>query len=201
MLRSFHRILLFILIAGNVLVYRAILAPDILEVRVLDVGEKGSAILVRSPSGKTLLIDAGRDAGILRALGSTLPPWQRSIDAVLVTNKSTRSAGGLPEVIDRYRIGTLVRSAVRGERLTLGDGVYVDILWPPQTASTMYTENGALALRISYGATSFLIQNLPSRISKWLAVLDADLPPPSVVISSSTPPTTYTSNGEVVAVK
>ena len=167
-----------------------------LRVSILSVG-KGDAVLVQTPSGKTLLIDAGRDASILRALGSALPMWQRRIDAAIITSKASASSGGLPDVMARYRIETLVRSGTRGERFLLGDGAYVDILWPPPTAVPMNTTNGALVLRISYGTTSFLIQNnLPPRISAWLAVLDAHIPPSNVIISSSTPAGVYTSNGK-----
>jgi beta-lactamase superfamily II metal-dependent hydrolase len=197
MLRTFYRILFVVLLIGTLSVYREILAPPLLEVRVLDVG-KGSAILVKSPSGKTLLIDTGPDASILRALGSALPMWQRRLDAVIITSPAKSAAGGLPEVTIRYRVHTLIRSATRDERFDLGGGAYVDVLWPPPTDTPLNTANGSLILRISYGTTSFLIQNTTPRISAWLSTLDAHLPPPTVSVSSSTPPGTYTSNGEAV---
>ena len=53
---------------------------------------------------KTILVDTGPDAGILRALGLALPMWQRSIDAVILTGTKTSFVGGLPEVQDRYRV-------------------------------------------------------------------------------------------------
>lgn len=216
---------LVILIAANVFVYRAVDMPRVLVITMLEVG-KSHAVLVQSPSGKTLLIDAGRDASILRALGSALPAWQRQIDAVILTSSSITAAGGLPEVMSRYRISTLIRSgaqwsrsqesvladainaewglrkiiAQRGERLALGDGVYIDILWPDRDSSFARPVDGTLALRISYGTTSFLIQNnLPPRINKWLDTLDANLPLPNMSISSTTPAGVYVSNGEAVS--
>lgn len=218
---GFYILLLVVLVIGNVLVYRAAFALPVLEVDVLDAG-KGNAVLVRGPNGKTLLIDAGKDAGILRALGSALPMWRRNIDAVVLTSVSAGFVGGLPEVMKRYRVSTLVRPRVqgtrgqeaalaaavsaehglrqftgeRGQRFSLGDGAYADVLWPPSTVSALNISDGAVVLRISYGATSVLIQNdLPPRASKWLATLDAGLPSPNLVISSSTPAGAYVSNG------
>lgn len=189
-------LLLLALAAGNASVYRSIFASPALAVTVLDVGEKGSATLVRSPSGKTLLIDAGADAGILRALGSALPMWQRRLDAVILTSAAKRAAGGLPDVESRYTISSLIRSAHRGDRFPLGDGVLIDVLWPPETPAPLNAATSPLILRISYGATSFVIQNeLPPRAAAWLAAADADIPPANLTISSSTPKRTYLSNG------
>ncbi|HEY4500724.1 MAG TPA: hypothetical protein VJI70_00425 [Candidatus Paceibacterota bacterium] len=106
--RSFYWILFVVLIFANVSVYRAIFAEPILVVTVLEVGN-GDAVLVQTPTHKTVLIDTGPDASILRALGSTLPMWQRKIDAVILTSSAARSAGGLPAVQSRYRISKVIR--------------------------------------------------------------------------------------------
>lgn len=98
-----------LLIAANVSLYRAIFAPHVLEASVLDVGEKGSAALVRTPGNMTVLINAGSDASILRALGGALPLWQRRIDAVILTGTKTALAGGLPDIERRYRAGAVMR--------------------------------------------------------------------------------------------
>lgn len=138
-----------ILVAANVVVYRAIAAPRVLEVTVLEVGKKGDAILVRSPRGATLLVDAGPDAGILRALGSALPMWQRRIDAVVLTGTKNSYMGGLPEVESRYTVSKRIRIgdkvAPYGTSLTF-DGSRIEIISPG-------------ALSISYGATSFNISS------------------------------------------
>src|SRR3989344_2937998 len=104
--RSFYTVFFFIFIAGNINVYQAILAPPVLEMTVLEVG-KGNAVLVHTPHDKTILIDAGPDASILRALGSALPMWQREIDTVILTSSASRSAGGLSAVQSRYHISKI----------------------------------------------------------------------------------------------
>ncbi|OGG65036.1 hypothetical protein A3C94_02205 [Candidatus Kaiserbacteria bacterium RIFCSPHIGHO2_02_FULL_55_17] len=148
--KSFYVVLLLILIAANVSLYRTVLAPRALEISVLDVGEKGSAALMRAPNGKTILIDTGPDASILRALGAALPPWQRRIDTIILTGAKTSFVGGLPEVKGRYRVSKLIyigdSSIPYGTRLTLASAVSLDIISPG-------------TFTISYGVTSFKISS------------------------------------------
>ncbi len=195
---GFYLLLFIGLVFGNISVYKTIFAPPVLEVRILEAG-KGSAILLRGPGGKTVLIDTGSDASILRALGSALPMWERSLDAVILTSRSAASSGALPDVQSRYKVSQVIRSSLRGDRHSLGDGVYIDTLWPPKTASPLSKADDVLVLRISYGVTSLLIQkNLPPRVSKWLATTDTNVPPPDITISSSTPTGAYMSDGKIV---
>ncbi len=124
--RSVYLILFVILTAGNISVYRTILAPQTLKTSVLEVGKKGSAILVRSSDGAIILIDTGPDASILRALGKELPPWQRKIDAVLLTSEKNSAVGGLPDVLSHYHVTQQI-SLTRDQRLTFGTDTYIDI--------------------------------------------------------------------------
>ena len=75
------------------------------QIFVLDVG-KGSSVLIRTPNKKTILIDAGPDASILRAIGTSLPEWQKNIDAIILTSAKTSFTGGLPEVLNKYHTPT-----------------------------------------------------------------------------------------------
>lgn len=106
--RGFYIILFFVLVAGNTSVYRVILAPRALEMAILEAG-KSNAVLVHAPYGKTILIDTGPDASILRALGESLPVWQRDIDVVILTSSAAGYAGGLSPVQSRYRISKIIR--------------------------------------------------------------------------------------------
>ena len=151
-MRSFYWILFVVLIFANVSLYQTIFAPPLLEVHIFDVG-KGDATLVRTPSGKTLLIDAGPDASVLRALGSALPMWQRSLDAVILTSEVHGSTGGLPAVTERYRIKSIIRLSESTEHLPLGDAVYLDTVLPIKKAKD------PLVLRVSYGSTLLTISS------------------------------------------
>lgn len=81
-----------------------------LRVTVLDVGN-GVAVLVRPPGGGTLLVDGGSDGtALLTALGRTLSPLDRHLDAVVLTATDRASAAALPSLIGHYDVGTLIVS-------------------------------------------------------------------------------------------
>lgn len=137
------------LIVANMSLYRAVFATRVLEMYVLDAGEKGSATLLRTPGNMTVLINAGPNASILRALGSALPLWQRRIDAVVLAGTKTALASGLSDVERRYRVSTVVRAG--DARVPYGaalvfDGARLTIVSPE-------------TFTISYGATSFAISS------------------------------------------
>jgi competence protein ComEC len=61
---------------------------------VLNVGD-GQAVLLRSPQG-TILIDGGPSPALLSdGLGTQLPPWQRTLDALIITAPGLGHTGGL----------------------------------------------------------------------------------------------------------
>ena len=188
-------------------------APPTLRIEPVPVG-KGAAYLVRAPNGATVLINAGSDASILRALGTRLPPWQRSLAVVVLTDPGVKSAVGLPSVLDRYRVPLLIRSATRGSssreqalavalkkqgaralpavegmRLVLGGGAFVDVLWPNAQAARGTGPNTTIVARISYGSTSFVIEpELPERTRNWLAQTEQRALAGALFLSSTSPP-------------
>jgi len=136
----FYPTLLGGLIVANINIYQALVAPSVLRVTVLEVG-RGSAVLLRTPRGTTILVDAGPDAGILRALGTTLPPWERTINAVILTSTKAAFAGGLPDVQKRY---TVAHSFPSGSRFA-ADGVSIEV----HSAGVFEISHGKASLRIS----------------------------------------------------
>ncbi len=110
MLRSlplgYYLALLLALGVANYTIYRSVLTPPRTTVSVFSAG-KGTVALVRDPSGRTLLIDTGSDASILRDLGTALPYWQRSLDAVVLSSDKVAQTGGLPILQERYRVARL----------------------------------------------------------------------------------------------
>jgi hypothetical protein len=126
--RRFSLYLLCGLILINIPIYEAVSTPPRFEVTVLAVG-KGQATLVRSSRGKTLLINTGADASILRALGSTLPEWQRTIDGVLLTSTKNDAAGGLPSVMSHYTVLRQITLS-HDEYLIFDKTIVIDVLSP-----------------------------------------------------------------------
>lgn len=188
-----------VLLLCMVLVWRGTLlfSHSSLTLSVLSV-TKGDAVLVDVSGGSRVLIDAGGDRSILRALGETLPPWVRSLDALIETAQVSGATGGERDVLGTYHVEKVVtqNDVHRGQRLDLGGGAYVDVLYPDRDVSKMDPADGALVLRVVYGQTSFLIkENISSRADEYVTSLTGGAADGEVVIASSTPPGTFVSDG------
>jgi competence protein ComEC len=84
------------------------------HVIALDVGQ-GDAILVQTPEGGRLLVDGGPDPDrLLVALDARIPPWDRRIDLVILTHPHEDHVGGLPLLLERYRVGRLFEPGMSG---------------------------------------------------------------------------------------
>lgn len=160
---SFYLLLLCGLIVANTYLYNTIVAPPVLLVTIRSVG-KGSVAIVRTPHNKTLLIDTGSDASILRALGEVLPPWERTIDTVVLTSEVANATGGLPELARKYHFSSLLRFGAEGSKkledtlstLTAKPIPYGTVLSGPETSIVVIAPS---AFRISYVTTSLLISS------------------------------------------
>lgn len=140
--------------------------------------EQGEATLVQTPGGRHLLINGGRSPNILNQhLGQHLSFWNRSLDVVVMTEDDEWLVSGLVETITHYRAKQLlvgrqsaeanpaytavlataeehqipVHTASTGERINLGDGVFLQVL----------DASAALALRLEYGDFSLLLPGAP----------------------------------------
>jgi competence protein ComEC len=84
------------------------------RVTVLDVGQ-GDSILVEGSRGTRMLIDGGPDPDrLLIELDRRLPPWDRRIDVLVLTHPHEDHVAGLPILLDRYRIGRVYETGMRG---------------------------------------------------------------------------------------
>ena len=163
----------------------ALAMPDgRMRVIFADVGQ-GDAILIVTPNARSVLVDGGPDRETAaRLLGEALPFWQRSVDAVVLTHPHDDHVRGLVEVVERYDVEHIVHrnmehdgpayrewqrlvgqegaaelEAVQGRRFIL-DGVLFEVLWPPEellSGTSSDLNNASVVLRVSYGATSFLL--------------------------------------------
>lgn len=80
-----------------------------LHLWVLDVGQ-GDAILLRTPNGRTALIDGGPGATpLLNGLGRNLPFWQRNLDLVVLTHPHADHLMGLVELSERSSLSQMVQ--------------------------------------------------------------------------------------------
>lgn len=72
-------------------------------VHVFDVGQ-GDAILIEIPGDKTILVDGGPGDYVLVELGSSLPPWIRNIDTIVLTHPHADHLEGLLDILERYDV-------------------------------------------------------------------------------------------------
>lgn len=153
-----------------------------LQVTVLDIGQ-GDAVLIETPSGRDVLVDAGPGKAVLRGLGASLPFHDRSIDLFVLTHPQADHATGALDVFARYDVGRVLTSAARtgsmveraffeaveregartdvvaaGASYEFDDGVRIDVLSPVAGASGHAASNeDSLVLRVSYGEVRLLL--------------------------------------------
>jgi competence protein ComEC len=89
-------------------------ASGLARITVLDVGQ-GDAILVEGGRGGRMLVDGGPDPDrLIVELDRRLPPWDRRIDILVLTHPHEDHVAGLPLLLERYRIGRVFESGMRG---------------------------------------------------------------------------------------
>lgn len=172
---------------------------EYLRVDFLDIGQ-GDAVLITSPLGRQLLVDAGRDKTVLRSLGREMSFFDRDIDVILATHPDYDHIGGFPELIKRFDIDyvlkTLAKSNTatfnlfkrrindyeikeiipeRGMVIDLGSNVYVQVLFPLKNMSIDGNE-GSVVAKVIYKETSFLLMGDTSiGVEDYLVEIDNDL--------------------------
>ncbi|NQV90128.1 MBL fold metallo-hydrolase [Candidatus Uhrbacteria bacterium] len=153
-----------------------------LRVWMFDVGQ-GDSFLIEFPTGEQMLVDGGRNDAILTKIGEVLPPWDRTLDAILVSHPDADHITGLVSVLDRYRVETLyetgmiadtqvdraLRDAIedegaqiqfvsKGDRIQVGD-VLLRFLWPAESYDQERVSdrnNSSMVFVLEYGETTVL---------------------------------------------
>src|SRR3990167_9028134 len=170
----------------------------LLTVSFLNIGQ-GDAIFIDAPSGRQALIDGGKGSSVVRELGKVMSWYDRSIDVVVGTHPDADHIGGLPDVLARYDVLTIIRSSVedggadqtaflraidaeksaraliaeRGQIIDLGEGAYLEILFPDRPLPSVETDTGSIVARLVYGDTAFMLTgDAPQAIEEYLVSLD-----------------------------
>ena len=176
-----------------------------LELTFLDVGQ-GDSVLIRAPSGQTVLYDGGRrDDQVLEYLREL---GVQSLDLVIASHPDADHIGGLEAVIEAYQPGIVMTNALpydsatfRGmrtvitdtgarlleptaRRITLGE-VTLQVLPPPGDLSLGNNDN-SVGLVISYGEfRAALTGDAEAKQFNWWAQNVRDLLGPVQVYKAS----------------
>ncbi len=164
----------------TVLLLAILYAPSagVLEVHMIDVGQ-GEAILLKTPAGRGVLIDAGQGGAGEVGKRVVLPYLKHQgvykLDYLILSHEHDDHAGGAPAIVEGIKVEQLllpsgpatppVMQAIRlsdrppiflrqGQRLKM-DGVDVEILAAGDFENGTGNE-GSAVLRIQYGKQSFL---------------------------------------------
>ncbi|MEI6510728.1 MAG: ComEC/Rec2 family competence protein [Candidatus Uhrbacteria bacterium] len=77
-----------------------------LRVWFFDVGQ-GDSIFIETPDHHQILVDGGPSQEVLSKLGQVMQPWDRSIDAIVLTHPHKDHVAGLVSVLERYDVATV----------------------------------------------------------------------------------------------
>ena len=104
-------LLISLVVAGAVVAARPRGIPTI---SILDVGQ-GDAVVIEGSRGGRLLIDGGPDPDrLLVELDRRIPPWDRRIDAVVLSHPHEDHVAGLALLLKRYRVIRVFEPGMRG---------------------------------------------------------------------------------------
>lgn len=195
-----HWYILGLLFAATIFIWYAVIREDrhgMLTVAFLDIGQ-GDAIFIESPTGNQMLLDGGPNKSVLRELGKVMPFYDRSIDLLMVSNPDKDHFAGFLDVLRSYRVGVVVEPgtvgasaeyqplekliekepaprvlARRGQKIQLGGGASLQILFPDRDVSGLNTNDGSIVAKLTYGNTFFLLTgDSPQNIEQYLVLLD-----------------------------
>ncbi len=179
-------LIIFTLIAGLILIglasYQYVtLSDNKLHVIFCTVGQ-GDGILIRTPSGKTILFDGGPNDKILDCLSRHLPFWQRTIDLMLLSHPHADHLNGLIHVLKGYSLlsfgsedlanktveyrqlhamlkerGVEQRKLISGDVYTLSDGVKLTVVGPTESFLKLTSPGGTIGERKEFASVELLI--------------------------------------------
>ncbi|MBI3996622.1 MAG: DNA internalization-related competence protein ComEC/Rec2 [Candidatus Omnitrophica bacterium] len=175
-----------------------------LRLDLLDVGHSDSMV-IRTPRGSTILIDAGsQEAGRYRLIPFLRREGITTIDALLLTHSDEDHLGGAIPILQQMRVKRLLTNGAVGRtattralyalvaarhvpesvvtaglRLTDGSDVTIDVLHPPDgfVPRTAPTSNdNSIVLKLTKGSVTLLLTgDLEARGAPWLLRTDAPL--------------------------
>ena len=159
----------------------------------------GDCALVRSPEGRTILIDAG-GAETGTALTAALKArGVARIDLLILTSPDPGSLGGVPALLDsgvdvsriwdnavpeisdarraaleairRHRPRIPSQTVSGGDVIQIGERMSVSAVWPPDSGAA--SRRDPLICRVNYGSTAFVFEGAASTVAETALISQA----------------------------
>jgi competence protein ComEC len=133
-------------------------APDgRLHLTFLDVGS-ADAILIQTPSGRSILVDGGPSPSMLAGvLGTRLPAFDRQIDWLVIASPLEQEVAALPRILDRFPVENVLWAGNINASYSAGE---LDRWLTDHSTPVTYTTEGAV-LDLGEGATLKVISLSP----------------------------------------
>ena len=200
-------VLLVLLLSVGIVFFFAFRAHNRpLRVAFLDVGQ-GDAIFIESPTGNQIIFDGGPGSALVSQVSKQMSLFDRTIDMIVVTNPDRDHFEGFIPLLSRYSVAAMLEPGVKadenavyaelhrvvaahsipiieartGQRIMLGGGVYIEVLFPDRDIEDVSHNDGSLIARLVYGETSVLLTGDTTKnienylVSKYPASLDSDI--------------------------
>ena len=119
---SFLALLALVAIAVWTSVFDRPAASGLLTLNVLDVGQ-GDSLLITTPLGHHVLVDAGPTSQTTEKIDAELPRNDRTLDLVVVSHNHSDHIGGMTAVLKRYNVSQFWLSGATDTTQT-----YIDML-------------------------------------------------------------------------
>jgi beta-lactamase superfamily II metal-dependent hydrolase len=190
------QVVIVFLVALNIIVFAFLFArtpKQVLTVAYLNVGQ-GDSILIQSPVGNTMLIDAGSNKLVLQRISEVLPYFDRTIDVAMQSHPDRDHIGGFPDILNRFSVLTFLEPGVEsknsiddeidriikekniphflaraGQVIDLGGGAQFKIFYPDKDVSGAETNEASIVGELRYGETCFLFTgDSPAKIEEYL---------------------------------
>ena len=171
----------------------------LVHVYFLDVGQGDSQLI--EFNGNQILIDGGPDGKVIEELSRLMPISDRTIELVILTHPDADHINGMIEVLERYQVNNIIENfldshdsavyrkwnnlkkealvlqAEYGQRVDLGSGVNLEIIYPlNREKEQSATNNNSIISRLVYGENSILFTgDTEAKVEKELAIRGIDM--------------------------
>ena len=229
-IRAYLRWYVLLLLVISIVILALVISREdrqgILTFVMLDVGQ-GDALFIESPTGTQVLVDGGPNNNLMKEISHVLPWYDRHVDILIVTNPDRDHYEGFIPFLDKYNTDLVLEPGTtnpnpaykvledkiaikniqkiivsRGERIDLGGGAYLEILFPDRDISGLSPNDGSIVMRLVYGETSVLLQgDSTARMEEYLAVLEGEALKSTILKVGHHGSRTSTSEKYVTAVK